>query len=252
MRVFHILFLLLPFTLSAQTKKPVKYISTTSTEAGINLASNGSMTATTIHVERYYGLGKKKKKFSIGFGARLTSSFGSGSLEYITAPAKITSGETGPGVFFASNIPENIDTLILDGTQVNSINAYVLLNYKFHKKWRAEFNIDLAGLSIGGRKNGILYYGESTPAAKFTTTAQPTTGNLLLISDNDLGSLNSELKVFYSLKKRVSVSAGFTFLFNEYTIDNRVNYTNSLGNNIAVDRFRNKSLLFGLGVNITL
>ncbi|MFX9101094.1 hypothetical protein ABTN51_19460, partial [Acinetobacter baumannii] len=84
--------------------------------------------------------------------------------------------------------------------------------YQFSSIWSAGFNIDLIGFSFGTQKTGIYsHYGSSS-----LVQAKPTAFNLLLISDNDLGSLNSELFVRYKVDKKWSVRAGTSFLFNEY------------------------------------
>ncbi|MEN9598311.1 MAG: hypothetical protein RL596_622 [Bacteroidota bacterium] len=72
-------------------------------------------------------------------------------------------------------------------------------------------------------------------------TAKPTGFNLLLISDNDLGSLNSELFIRYKINNKWSIRGGTSFLFNEYKTNTKVQVQNGIEN----DRFRYKSL-YGL------
>ncbi len=257
MRLFMLLiFWTISYSLFAQDKTQTpkkKFISRTQREAGINIASNGSMSALSLQAAQYWGLGKKKKKFQIGLGARLTSSFGAGSLDYITAPAILTSGKTGPGVFFTENIPNNIDSVSLNGTQINALNVYFMLHYNLHKKLAVEFNIDLVGFSFGGTKKAILNYGDA-PINKgvHNSEAKPTTGNVLLISDNDIGSLNSEFMFIYKLNHKLKINAGPSFLFNEYTLSDTKNYNNTLGTNINNTRFRTKALMIGVGVRIKI
>ena len=236
-------------SLSTEAKKKENpLVKRTTAEAGITLSTNGNLTATAISANQYWGVGKKKGNFKFGLGARLTSSFGGSDLTYMTAPAILTSGKTGPGVFFADQIPANIDTLKLSNTQVNSLNLYLALRYDFLKKWGIEFNIDLTGISFGKNQNGVLAYGETNNATK-NVNAKPTFGNALLVSDNDLGSLNSEFIISYKLKKDFKIKAGASFIFNEYSVDNPVVYTNSIGTVVGTDRYRAKALTFGLGIN---
>lgn len=245
-----LLFLLVgwfPAILHAQ-KTSAPFVSKSTKEAGVTLATNGGTSALAFSVAQYWGFGKKKKNFKVGIGARLTSSIGSNKLEYITAPAILTSGQTGPGVFFASQIPENIDTLTLNGSQVNSFNLFLALRYDFAKKWGLEFNIDLIGASFGGSRTAVLNYGDEAGFTKLTS-AKPTALNALLISDNDHGSLNSELMIFYYVNSNLKVKVGASFLFSEYTIDNAPTYTNSNANRISNDRFRSKALMMAVGVN---
>lgn len=241
----------LPTISFAQNSKKSHFVSRTTHEAGAVLASNGSSSALALSINQYWGFGNNKKNFKVGLGARLTSSLGGNSLEYITAPAKFTSGKTGPGVFFADQIPQNIDTVSLNGTQVNAINLYLALRYDFAKKWGVEFNIDLAGASLGGDKTATLNYGDGAYATK-TSTAKPTVGNVLLISDNDIGSLNSEFMISYKIKPKLKLKTGLVFLFNEYKLDNPVKYTNSIGTIIDAETYRTKMYMFGVGSSITL
>ena len=46
--------------------------------------------------------------------------------------------------------------------------------------------------------------------------------------------------------------AGLVFLFNEYTLDNPVKYTNSLGTIIDAETYRTKMFMFGVGASIRL
>lgn len=238
---------LFPAILTAQ-KASAPFVSKTTSEAGATLSSNGSTTALAFSMAQYWGFGKKKKNFKVGIGARLTSSLGNSNVEYITAPAILTSGQTGPGVFFASQIPENIDTLTLGGSQVNALNAFLALRYDFAKKWGVEFNIDLIGFSFGASRTAVLKYGDQKGNTRISP-AKPSTFNGLLISDNDYGSLNSELLIFYKMNSNFRLKAGASFLFSEYTIDNPPTYTNSKGTIISNDRFRSKALMIAVGVN---
>lgn len=239
-------FILFPSLLFAQKRKP--FISRTSSEAGVSITSNGSLSALAFTGTQYWGVGKSKKNFKLGLGGRLTSSFGSGKLEYITAPARLTSGKTGPSVFFAEQITQNIDTLSLNATQVNALNIYLALRYDFAKKWGVEFNIDLVGFSFGGTKDAKLTYGDGNQLIQ-NSKAKPTSINALLISDNDLGSLNSAFMLSYRIKPKLKLMAGAAFLFNEYTLDSPVTYTNTIGTTVNADRYRTKQLMFGFGIN---
>jgi hypothetical protein len=71
----------------------------------------------------------KKKKFRIGLAGRFTAYLG-GTQYYITAPAELTSGDTGPLVIFTENIPENIDTFLVKDPQINAINLAINLSYR--------------------------------------------------------------------------------------------------------------------------
>ncbi|MBX2915118.1 MAG: hypothetical protein KF856_07585 [Cyclobacteriaceae bacterium] len=179
-----------------------------------------------------------KKKFELGVGARVTSYIGQNQY-YITAPAKLTSGSTGPLVIFKENIAANIDTFLIQSPQVNALNAAIHLGYQINSRLAIGFNIDAIGLSIGTEKSGSYINGVFGQQEH----AKPTLFNLLLISDNDLGTLNSELFLKYQWKETWGVKGGLQFLFTEYTTHTNVQQVPEPNN-----RFRDKSLLFAFGV----
>ena len=79
------------------------------------------------------------------------------------------------------------------------------------------------------------------------TSASPTPFNILLVSDNDRGSLNSEFYGKYLLNEKWAVKLGAQFLFTEYTTQTKVQQFPQ-----ANDRFRNKPLLLCVGVRYKL
>lgn len=184
----------------------------------------------------------KKGRFEIGTGARLTSYFGTNQY-YVTAPAKLTSGKTGPGVLFAENIIGNLDSVLFSNAQVSALNITVNLGYNITPKLYAGFSIDAIGFSFGGNKDGRYFNGNTSAPV----TAKPTGFNILLVSDNDRGSLNSEFFVRYKLNKQWGIKAGYQFLFTEYTTTTEVQTFPEKN-----DRFRNKSSAFLLGVTYNL
>lgn len=202
-------------------------------DLGAGIGNNQQLiSASWIH---YWGIGKKRN-LKLGIGTRFTSSLATDKF-YETADARLTSGKTGPGVLFAENIPANIDSFFVGKPQINALNISFNSEYQFSSKWSAGLNIDLIGFSFGTQKTGIY----SHNGANSLVQAKPTVFNLLLISDNDLGSLNSELFIRYKLNKKWSIRAGTSFLFNEYKTNTKVQVQNGIEN----DRFRHKSL-YGL------
>ncbi len=181
-------------------------------------------------------------KFKLGYGLRFNTYTGS-DRHYITAPAHLTSGEKGPQVLFIENIEANIDTFSVANAQHNSLNAAIYLEYDFTDKWGVGFNIDAAGITFGKEVVGTPISSNKPVNASNEISAQPTAYNVLLISDNDIGMLNSELYVMYNFNKKLSVNAGLTFLFTEYTTNEKLAYNS---NN---DRFRYKSLLGMVSIN---
>lgn len=184
----------------------------------------------------------KSKKFAVGVGARFTSYFAANQY-YITAPAEITSGSTGPFVIFKENIQENIDTFLIKSPQVNLLNVMINLRYKFNEKMMVGFNIDVVGLSFGSSAKGNYING----AEGAMLSAKPTAFNILLVSDNDQGSLNSELYGKYFWNEKWGLKLGAQFLFTEYTTESEVQQYPEPN-----DRFRKKSLMGAIGITYTL
>lgn len=201
----------------------------------IDLAlAGGKGFSPAISYSKLYG-----KKFKIGYGLRLTS-YNGGSLDFITAPAKLTAGKQSIAAFFESEkIVSQLDTFKLTKVQTNALNLAIYLQYSITKKIDVGFNIDAVGFTFGGKQNGVLTANQSDAQGvknkNRTFSAKPTVGNLLLISDSDIGSLNSELYAKYHLNDKWSVRAGLSFQFVEYKTSEKLAFDN--------DRFRSKLLL---------
>ena len=185
----------------------------------------------------------KRKKWELGLGTRFTGYFGS-NLYFRTAPAKLTSGKTDPTVLFSKDIEANIDSVLFPKAQISSLNLSLNFGYNFSKKFSAGLSIDAIGFSFGKKQSGI-YYGNNY-ATGVPVTAKPTGFNVLLISDNDKGSLNSELFARYKWNDSWGVKLGLQFFFAEYTTDTDVQTTPGGEKN---DRFRKK--MAGVGVGVT-
>lgn len=178
-------------------------------------------------------------KFKLGYGLRLNTLF-SGSVEYVTAPAKLTSGKTGLGVIFTENIEANLDTITLANANFVALNTFISLQYDFTPKWSLAFAIDALGFTLGAERQGTFSSSEH-PETNGVYRAKPTTFNLLLTSDNDLGTLNSELMLAYRVNEQWAFRFGPSFVFTEITTTTQA----ALGN----DRFRNKALLLTFGAS---
>lgn len=200
--------------------------------------SQGNLSAAFIYEWRV----GEKQKFGVGTGIRFTSYLGKNQY-YATAPAKLTSGETGPQVLFIENIKANMDTFLVKTAQVNALNIPVYLSCKLSDRFLIGFNIDLIGFSFGAKVSGNYINGFQG----MITDGKPTALNVLLISDNDLGTLNSALYGKYALREKIALKAGMQFLFTEYTTETKVQQFPD-----ANDRFRKKSLLLAVGVSFDL
>lgn len=157
-----------------------------------------------------------KKRLVMGVGIRANAFFASEKY-FVTAPAKLVKGEAGPGALFKDKIPANMDSVHFTSAQAYSLNVLIHISYAFTEKFKAGFNIDVIGVSFGGSHNGT-YINNNDPA----NTNQPIKGspsnfNLLLVGENDLGSLNSEFFVTYAMTDKWSLKAGAQHIFMEYT-----------------------------------
>lgn len=224
--------LLLPISLWAQ--RSVNFA-----DASVGAAKyQGTLSLSYVHLWKFGA----KKKLSAGIGGRFTSYLATNQY-YTTAPANLTSGSSSPFIIFQDNINANIDTFLVKSPQLNCFNISLNFEYQLTKKLSAGFNIDLLGFSFGGTTNGNYI---NTPIGKMVE-AKPTAFNLLLVSDNDKGSLNSEMFVRYAIDEQWALKLGAQFLFTEYTTSYKVQQFPSEN-----DRFRNKSLMICIGVTKTI
>ena len=227
------------FSLAQETvpeKKGYKY----NNNFDLALSSAGNQSAGALSWVHFHSL-TKKKRFKIGYGVRFTSQFGT-DLYYQTAPAIITSKETGPQVLFSKIYSENVDSFFVSSAQTNLMNVSINLQYTIKEKFDIGFNIDAVGFSFGNKVKG-KYIDEQSIEHNTIQSAQPTSLNALLVSDNDIGSLNSELYFRYWFKPKWAIRAGACFLFTEYTTENKLRLEN--------DRWRNKALMGMVGVTFS-
>jgi hypothetical protein len=178
----------------------------------------------------------KENKLMLGYGMRYTMYLGI-NRHYVTAPAELTSGRTGPAVFFTENVVENMDSLLVNRSLHHGFNGVIYLGYQFHEQWSVQFNIDAFGIAFGPDVEGEVISDQKSSADQINFAAKPTTYNVLLISDNDIGLLNSELYLQYKNPAGYGLRFGASFLFTEYTTSTPVEY------NFNNNRFRKKSLM---------
>ncbi len=197
-------------------------------------AGIGKISSVGLMARKNFYLGAKKK-ILIAPGIRLSYASSGSSQDYTTAPANLTSDEA------------NIDTLAVGGTGIFSPNLAITLGYKFTDRLSFQFDIDLVGVSLGGQQTGTFRPGKNSANQQMTPTAgnkaDPTSPNVLLVGDNDLGSLSSAFTLNYRLTDQISIKAGLGYYFTEYTT------TNKLGSS-SNDRFRFKSLQGAVGATL--
>jgi hypothetical protein len=210
-----------------------------SISADLNLASDGKNSLIALSAKQQFGL-FGGKRFKVGYGLRLNHNFG-GKSQFLTAPAILTTGKTGPVVFFdGTKIAKNIDTIQTTAFSVTSINIPLYLEYAITNKLDVGFNIDLIGASFGASVSNYNSV-HATPTTAGALAAKASGFNALLVGDNDLGSLNSEILARYHFNDKLALSAGLSFAFAEFTTTRKVYLDN--------DRFRQKQLMPMIGVN---
>jgi len=212
------LFIFFSITSFSQNQSTVNYADFT----GALGSNQGSVAVDYFHL---WKLGKSKK-IEVGFGGRFTSYFGS-SQYYSSAPAGLAADES------------KSDSLLLQSSQVNAFNLAINLGYRLSSKFGLGFNIDAVGFSFGGKQSGSYINGNQGQA----TSAKPTAFNILLIGNNDQGSLNSEFYVRYFIKEKLAIKLAYQYLFTEYTTETEIQQLPE-----ANDRFRNKASLFSVGI----
>ena len=174
-------------------------------------------------------------KFHVNPGVRLNV-FSSKNLEYITAPAEYTAND------------DQVDTITHYSVQNNFANLFVRIGYDFTEKLSLSFDIDVVGVSFGGESDyksfgpGKALQDKGPVPANQSVVSSPTAVNVLLVGDNDLGSLNSTLSLTYNPTKKIGIDLGAGLVFTEYTTNDKIGYD---GN----DRFRNKNMMGYLGLS---
>lgn len=164
-------------------------------------------------------------KLRVGYGLRFSGLYGT-DLKYSTAPAKLTKDEA------------NIDTITLSNPTTMGLNAAIYLEYQFSPKFVVGFNIDAIGVGFGSTSETSVSQGNSIVDAK------PTSFNVLLVGDNDIGQLKSELYLSYFLNPKWRLNAGLDLTFSEYTTSVKLRNDN--------DRFRNKANFIFIGASYNL
>ncbi|MEM6298519.1 MAG: hypothetical protein AAF740_07515 [Bacteroidota bacterium] len=183
----------------------------------------GSFTAGFSHL---YGFGDAQR-FRLGYGVRFTSFFGSDN-EFSAAPPDLASEEN-PQIFAPAS------------SQLNALNLGIYTDYAISEKLLAGFNIDLIGLSFGAEQEGLVTRSVDIGDTPVGDNGQPTSFNLLLVGDNDIGTLNSEFWIGYKVSSKVMIRGVFSYLFTEYTTNGQYQDNN--------DRFRYKASQGAIGVN---
>jgi hypothetical protein len=167
----------------------------------------------------------KSKKFFIGTGVRFNTFYGTG-VNYTSAPADLA----------GDKLKE--DTLLAPKPSAYSLNLLINLGYNITPKLQAGFNIDLLGASFGPEGSPV-FISNGVPTA---TKAKPAGFNVLLVGNNDKGSLNSEFYARYKITDKFGAKLAYQYFFTELVTTTKVQTAP-----VANDRFRNKAGLINIG-----
>ena len=209
---------------------------------GLTGAFGEGSTSLTAGFSHLYGFGSSRR-FKLGYGIRLSSFFGS-DREFSAAPPDLAAEEN-PQFFFVGETPFPMSNDKPSNSQLNAINLGIYTDYSITDNLLIGFNIDVIGFSFGAEKEGAVYDNTSIDGMTLVnnTSATPTNFNLLLVGNNDKGTLNSEFWIGYRIASNVMVRGAFSYLFTEYTTEGQYKDNN--------DRFRYKAAQGALGVSYT-
>lgn len=171
-----------------------------------------------------HGFGSSNK-FRLGYGLRFSGLYGS-DLKYSTAPADLASDAA------------KVDTLVVSSPTTMAVNGVIYLEYQFSRKFVAGFNIDALGVGFGSTSETSARSGGKVIDAK------PTSFNVLLVGNNDIGQLKSEFYAAYQIAPKWRLNAGFDLTFSEYTTSQKLRFDN--------DRFRHKANFIFIGASYML
>ena len=171
----------------------------------------------------------KKRHFVLGTGVRFTG-FSGKKLNFITAPANLTGDK------------KNLDTLFAPTPYLYSLNLLINLGWRFSEKFQVGFDIDAAGVSFGPTGSPTFIHNGQPQ----TTSASPSSPNLLLLDDRNRGSIGVQYHVLYRFGSHFGAKVGLQHLFSELTTDTKVQTIPE-----ANDRFRYKSYAGFAGLNYT-
>ena len=203
----------------------------------LSIASNlDNTSAAALSFKKMYPIALKNR-FYLGFGLRATAAQ-INHQKFVTAPAKVSEGN-----FFKKQNEAKLDSFFVLSSTSFAINTAIYLGYQVSKKGFLEFNIDFAGITFGKNVTGT-FESYSLGNAPSQQSAKVTPYNLLLTGDYDIGTLNSEISFSYQLSDKLSIRPGVSFIFVEYTTNNKLAFNN--------DRFRKKSLIPMVGVTYNL
>lgn len=219
------------------------YAQNSSRSADLSIAFGDGPSSVSLSVLQSYPVALKKR-LSIGFGLRGTH-HRMPRTDLFTAPAHLTTGTQGATVLFTPTRQEFIDTISIASSSLTMINLFVQIAFALTDNWELGFNIDAAGYTAGSSSE-VSYTSSRSQSGGFPSRlkASPTPWNALLVSHNDIGSLQSEFYIRYNWDTNWYTRVMYSYQFIEYTTSDRLWSSNN--------RFRYTPSLFGLAVGYQL
>lgn len=240
--IYFLIITIASFSIQAQTiesKKGYKYNNyfTLSGMAGSDIYGG------SVAWSHFHNVGKKRKNLKLGYGIRIHALFGV-NRRFVTAPAKLTRNVTGPLAVFAEKQKNNYDTIFISRPQTNAINVFFTIQYTFKQRWDLGFILDLVGMSFGPKQVSI-YTSSKNPPGMYAQaqSAYPSGFNLLLLGDNNLGTISTDLFLRFWITNQWAVIGSAHYMYNEYMTVNTLRLDN--------DRFRNQFFSGSLGVTFS-
>lgn len=184
----------------------------------------------------------------VGWGIRGTHFMGK-DLDFITAPASLTREKTGLGALGSPLILRQIDTLQIRSS-ITSFNFNLGVQISILNRLAIGANVDLLGIAFGTRRSGF-YLGsrgyskmDSLNLHKTYQKAHPTALGVLLLGDNTVGSLHTELYARLHITERAGLKVSYLFTANEYRTDATLVDDNR--------RFRFRSPMIYVGIHLPI
>ncbi len=225
-KINYLLLAILITTYQNAFSQEMKASSKVSTFIDLGLSAGSSTYSGSLSFNRTHGL-LKSKKLRLGYGIRF-SGFGGTDLYYTTAPAKY------------STKVETVDSIFVKSPLTMGINGVIHIEYNFTPKLKIGFNIDAIGMGFG-KKQTVDFISSNRGAFPSLTDSKPTSMNVLLVGDNDIGQLKSEFVVSYLFLPKWGIKAGLDFTFSEQTTAQKLTNNN--------DRFRHKAMMATVGIS---
>ncbi len=241
MRVFYtILFAIIPLVSFSQSQ----FNNRISKGIDLGIGFKNDHTAPSFTYYELLNLGRQEV-FSLGWTFRAGGVYGK-NVDYITAPARLTRGETGLAALTADVRPSYIDTLRFDRTSQSMFNVGLTARIKLGPV-ELGGSADLLGFALGRLRSAKIlsskggYYVDTASeddsliyfAPKHTAqSAHPRSINVRLLGDNDRGSLATEVYARFLITKRIGVKVAYQWLTTEMklvqdrTLDGNLRYRN--------------------------